>query len=365
MKCYFTVTNDLNSDQRMIRICSSVSKFGHEVTLIGRLKNDSKPLVNQRFHQHRIKCFFEQGKLFYIEYNIRLFFYLASQSFDVLTNIDLDTTLTGLMLKRMRKFKFVYDAHELFPHVPEVILRPKVQKFWTWVECKTFPNIDAFITVSDSIAKYYKNKFPSLENISVIRNVPLKKENKAITKNEFHLNEPFILYQGALNEGRGLERLIQVLSDLSYTLVIIGKGDIEDELKRMVEKLKMSERVIFLGFVLPEELPEYTKKARIGYNVSENLGLSYFYSLNNKFFDYVQATLPSIINKFPEYESLVKEFEVGTLVNPDNEEIRNALVKMMEDQEYYEYCKAHCEAASVEWNWDVEELKLNSIYTKS
>jgi len=347
----------------MIRICSSVSKLGHDVTLVGKLNSDSKPLKKQIFHQHRIKCFFEKGKLFYIEYNIRLFFFLAARSLDVLTNIDLDTTLTGVLLKRIKKFKFVYDAHELFPHVPEVISRPKVQKFWSWVESKTFSSIDAFITVSDSIAEYYKNKFSLPGNVFVIRNVPFNKGNREISENEFHINEPFILYQGALNEGRGLERLIQVLSDLPYKLVIIGRGDIEDELKRMVEKFNMSERVIFLGFVLPENLLGYTNKAKIGYNVSENLGLSYFYSLNNKFFDYVQAGLPSIINRFPEYERLVKEFEVGTIVTPNNTEIRDAIVKLMEDSEYYEYCKTQCKDASVIWNWEIEESKLKSIYS--
>lgn len=362
MKCYFTVTNDLNSDQRMIRICNSVSKQGHEVTLVGRLKKESQVLIKQSFQQHRIRCFFEKGKLFYLEYNIRLFFYLASQSIDILTNIDLDTTLTGILLKRIRKFKFIYDAHELFPHVPEVISRPRIQKFWNWVESKTFPNIDAFVTVSDSIAEYYQNKYPSLNDISVIRNVPSRQIKIDGNTDGFQIDQPFILYQGALNEGRGLERLLKVLSELPYTLVLIGRGDIENELKKMVKDLKLGDRVIFLGFVLPEHLPYYTQKARIGYNVSENLGLSYYFSLNNKFFDYVKCSLPSVINRFPEYEKLVGQYEVGTLVDPENIEIKNALVRMMEDDSYYNYCKDQCQKASQVWNWEVEELKLKRIY---
>lgn len=340
-----------------------MSKLGHEVTLVGRSKRNSQKLVKRLFKQHRIKCFFEKGKLFYLEYNIRLFFYLATQSFDVLTNIDLDTSITGVLLKRSKKFKLIYDAHELFPHVPEVISRPKIQKIWNWVESMTFSNIDACITVSDSIAEYFQKKYPNLEDASVIRNVPLKQINNDRDIDLTHFDKPFILYQGALNEGRGLERLIEVISELSYTLVLIGKGDVENELKRMAEELNMSDRVIFLGFVLPEDLRYYTQKAKVGYNVSENLGLSYYYSLNNKFFDYVHASLPSVINRFPEYEKLLSQYEVGTLVNPDNNEIKNALVKLMEDQQYHDHCTKQCEQASIVWNWDVEEGKLERIYT--
>ena len=71
-----TVSNDLNFDQRMIRICNSLTDAGYEVTLIGRKKKSSKPIANKAFEQKRLFCFFFLFKFFYIEYNIRLFFYL-------------------------------------------------------------------------------------------------------------------------------------------------------------------------------------------------------------------------------------------------------------------------------------------------
>ncbi|MEO1714615.1 MAG: glycosyltransferase, partial [Bacteroidota bacterium] len=64
----FTVTNDLNYDQRMIRICSTLQSAGYQVRLIGRKKSDSTALVNRSFEQHRLFCFFQHGKFFYIEY---------------------------------------------------------------------------------------------------------------------------------------------------------------------------------------------------------------------------------------------------------------------------------------------------------
>src|SRR5919206_4397846 len=89
----FTVTNDLIYDQRMIRICTSLQGAGYQVTLIGRKTKQSKPLVQRPFAQKRLFCFFSKGKLFYAEYNAKLFFYLLFKKLDLISAIDLDTIL--------------------------------------------------------------------------------------------------------------------------------------------------------------------------------------------------------------------------------------------------------------------------------
>src|SRR5215472_3995613 len=89
----FTVTNDLTYDQRMIRICTSLSRGGYHVTLIGRKQKTSVALSSQPFFQKRLHCFFQKGKAFYIEHNIRLFFFLLFKRSDLICAIDLDTIL--------------------------------------------------------------------------------------------------------------------------------------------------------------------------------------------------------------------------------------------------------------------------------
>ena len=103
-RLFFTVTTDLNFDQRMQRICTSLSSAGFEVTLVGREKGKSKALSGQNFNQHRIKCRFESGKLFYLEYNWRLYKYLKEQEMDALCSCDLDTILPGFFLRKRWKW---------------------------------------------------------------------------------------------------------------------------------------------------------------------------------------------------------------------------------------------------------------------
>ena len=102
-KIYFTVTTDLTYDQRMIRICTSMAEAGYEVILTGRKKKGSIPLTEQPYRQKRLYTLFEKGKFFYIEYNIRLFFYLLTRQSDIFCAIDLDTILPVWIVSSLKK----------------------------------------------------------------------------------------------------------------------------------------------------------------------------------------------------------------------------------------------------------------------
>ncbi|HFC01302.1 MAG TPA: glycosyltransferase, partial [Phaeodactylibacter sp.] len=149
----FTVINDLNYDQRMIRIGKSLVKSGYEVLLVGRQLSSSQPLQPQPFQQKRLHCFFQKGKLFYLEYNLRLLFFLWKKNFDAVCAIDLDTILPAFYVSKWKGKKMVYDAHEYFTEVPEVVRRPRVKQVWEWVGNHTVSKIKYCYTVGNALAK--------------------------------------------------------------------------------------------------------------------------------------------------------------------------------------------------------------------
>ena len=51
-KIIFTVTNDLNYDQRMQRICNSLAHAGYTILLIGRELDNSVALTEKIFKQN-------------------------------------------------------------------------------------------------------------------------------------------------------------------------------------------------------------------------------------------------------------------------------------------------------------------------
>jgi glycosyltransferase involved in cell wall biosynthesis len=361
-KIICTVTNDLNYDQRMIRICTSLVNAGYEVELVGRLRKHSLPLKKQTFRQTRLKCWVNKGKFFYLEYNIRLLFFLIFSKAEIFSSVDLDTLLANTLASRIRSTRLVFDAHEYFTEVPEVTERKFTKTIWEWVAKLCIKHADLAYTVNQSLADIFTNLYQ--KKFEVIRSVPFKSNDtgKADDSQNETNGKPVILYQGALNEGRGIEQCILAMKKTDAILWIAGEGDLSKQLRTMVVENQLSDKVKFLGFVLPEQLREITLKANIGYNVFENKGLSYYYSLNNKFFDYIQSHLPQICTPYPEFDKINREYGVGVTATSDVEEIVAAFHSLLNDHRLYAEIKANCIRAAEVFNWQREEQELIRIY---
>jgi glycosyltransferase involved in cell wall biosynthesis len=363
----FTVTNDLQFDQRMRRICGTLSNAGYDVTLIGRRPiSPSSPLTQTPYTQVQLAgLIFTKGKLFYLEFNLRLLLLLLFKPCDAICSIDLDTAVPGIIAAKLRKKIHIFDAHELFTHVPEVARRPRIQAIWEKVQAFTFKHCNTAFTVGPAIAQYFTEKYH--KPVQVVRNMPRASVVAHTDTAHFAAieNKKFILYQGALNEGRGLELLIQAMVNIPCELVLAGEGDVSEPLRKLTQSLNLENKVHFLGMIPPHQLPALTKLAYIGFNVSENVGLSYYLSLNNKFFDYTQSHLPSLINPYPEYKQLLSEFQVGLLTEPKIESIIEQASELLNNPSLYQELKSQCIAASEKWTWEQETPKLLSIFESS
>jgi glycosyltransferase involved in cell wall biosynthesis len=385
-KIIFTVTNDLTYDRRMLRIGTSLAKAGFEVWLVGRQLSDSQPFENQYIKSHRFSLFFNKGKLFYIEYNIRLFFWLLTQRFDIIGGIDLDSILPCYFSAKIKNIlrslfskknpiKIIYDAHELFSETPEVVRRPSIRRVWLAIERFVVPKVDAAYTVSQSVADEFERRYG--RRFGLIRNLPMRDviihptvppidgviQNHPVTPTH-KVGSKIILYQGALNEGRGLEAAIEAMQYVENAeFWLIGEGDLSQILRGSVERLGLHEKVKFLGFIVPDELPFYTAKADIGIHISEDKGLSYRYSLANKFLDYIQSEVPQICTQFPEYQRLNEQYNVAVLIDKtDVQLLVSALNRFLNDEDFYQQIKENCRQAAVELCWEKEEERLIDVY---
>ncbi len=360
-KIIFTVINDLTYDQRMIRICKSLARNNYDVLLVGRKLPSSKPLQSQPFQQKRLNCFFHKGKFFYLEYNLRLLFFLWKKKFDAVCAIDLDTILPAYYLSKWKGKKLIYDAHEYFTEVPEVIERPMVKNIWEWVGRKTITTCRYCYTVGFALAEVLEKKYKT--NFEVIRNMP---EFYDLEKEKIPQEKPIILYQGALNVGRGLEEMIEAMTEINNAeLWLVGEGDLSLVLREKTKELGLEAKVKFFGYLLPDELREITQHATIGINLLKNNSLNYYYSLANKTFDFVQAEVPAIHMNFPEYQKLMAEKEVGILIDDlKKETIIQAVNVLLQDSSFYKKLKENCAEARHIWTWENEEKKLVEFYKR-
>lgn len=355
-RLFFTVTNDLNYDQRMLRICTSLHNAGYDVTLIGFKRKTSKPLTERPFKQIRIPIIAEQGKLLYVDYWIKLFFLLLFRKADVLCAIDLDTILPVYYASLIRGKKRVYDAHELFTELKEVISRPKVHRMWLWIEKHTVPHFPVGYTIGACYAEEFKRRYGV--QYGVVRNATiLKPLEKTPAK------ERYILYQGWVNVGRRFEQLIPAMQWVDAPLIICGEGNFYAETKALVAQYKLEDKVFFKGYVAPEELRQYTLSAHIGITLFEDSSLSNRLSMANRFFDYMHAGVPQLCNQYPEYEKANARFEIASLIaEPSPENIAASLNKLLNDDAYYQRLAQNCLLAREVYCWQQEEKTLINIY---
>jgi glycosyltransferase involved in cell wall biosynthesis len=353
----FTVTNDLSYDQRMIRICSTLANRGFDVLLVGRKMTGSIPLTSQPFRQKRLASPFQKGFLFYATYNIHLFFFLLFARAHAICAIDLDTILPCLLVTRIKRIPRIYDAHELFCEMKEVVSRPRVYKFWKWIERRCVPHFDLGYTVNDAIAAAFKKMYG--QNYLAIRNLPVLTPLVIPDK-----PERFIIYQGAVNEGRSFETLIPAMQQVQARLIICGDGNFMQQVKNLVRQYRLEDKITFTGYLEPVQLKTYTLAAYIGVALVDNVGLNSYYSLANRFFDYMHAGVPQICVDYPVYREINQQYQFAVLLSDiSSDNLAKELNNLLTDDQRYAELQRQCLIAREELNWQREEMKVTQSYS--
>jgi glycosyltransferase involved in cell wall biosynthesis len=359
------VSNDLQHDQRVAKVCGTLLEMGFRITLVGRLLPGSKSF-ERPYEIRRFRLPFRTGALFYVALNVRLFFYLLFKRTDIILANDLDTLLPAFLIARMKGKELVYDSHEYFTEAEGLTNRPFPKKIWLSIEGFIFPKLQHVITVNETIAGIYRALYHV--PVHVVRNVPmLRKEHVQARREEFGLpiDKRIILLQGAyIDPDRGGMELAQSMEFLDGALLlIIGSGRDLENIKRVVAERKLNDRVKFIAKLPFAELQRYTAIADVGVSLDKPLHLNYAYSLPNKLFDYIHAGLPVLVSDLPELRSVVDTYKIGKVVSRvEPREIASALHQMFESGELQTWRSNALKAAQM-LNWQNEQEVIRQVYS--
>lgn len=358
-KIVLCISNDIVFDQRLRKVCTSLSQHGFDITLVGCRKKGSLPLKDLPYRQERMPLFFERGFLFFAEANIRMFFYLLFVKAHVFCANDLDMALPVYVASLLRRKKRVFDAHELFCEMHEIVRRPKIYKFWKALERFLQPHFPAGYTENESYANEYRKMY-GVDYFVVMNSPVLLPEPQAMNR---VIDKHVLIYQGVVDRGRGFEGLIPALQDLDVSLIVCGEGNIFDEVQQKAEELGVRDKIDFKGYVQPEALKKITPTATIGMNLNANLGASFYYSLSNRFFDYMHACIPQVTMNYPENRRINGQYEIAILIDDlEPATIAQAVRRLMNDKELYARLRANCLRAREVYNWNRDEQKLIDFY---
>ncbi|EGQ2868716.1 glycosyltransferase [Staphylococcus pseudintermedius] len=418
------VWNHFTNDARVNRECTALAEDGYDVDLIAinDPKNTDIEAFEQRephFRVHRVKrypmliqVYADYGKRFLIiiggvSFTIAagLFFinlklmlgYLAillagmvilkvkklrkwvvngaiiarmiikgyQQKADIYHSNDLNTLPQGIVCSKLRLHPkpLVYDSHEVQTdrtgYNPERI--KKIERF-------LLQFVDTMMVENHTRAQHNEwlyGFYPQpLYNYSVLYDIEQQPYYNLHEKLGLNQNEKILLYQGGLQQGRGLEKLIEAMPMIQEgVLVFVGGGKLTETLKAQAQQSEARDRIFFLDKVPFEKLPQITREAFVGFQVLQNVCFNHYSASSNKLFEYIMAHVPVIACDFPEIKRVVEENEVGIATDThSSQNIAAAVNHLLQHPELYDRYRANTRRAKMIYNWQNEKQKLLNVY---
>lgn len=296
----------------------------------------------------------------FIAYNIKAYnLFKKNENIAHINCHSLSVLATGYFLKKKQKKILIYDAHEL--ETERAGLRGIKQQLSKILEKKLINYCDYVIVVGEMIAQWYRDAYKR-NDIYVIRNIPSKKIQLSATNDVFRKkwnipnSHTIFIYQGMIRFGRGIEILLNTFKKLSHNnhLVIMGYGNQEEQVKEVAIKYA---NIHFHPAVHPFDIPRYTACADVGIHIPENVGISYYLSLPNKFFEYLYCGLPVIVSNFPEMSAIVKKEDCGWMIEPNITELTKLVGRLTKDEVNVKKTKLKDFSSRYNWEQDAEILK--------
>jgi glycosyltransferase involved in cell wall biosynthesis len=421
--CMF-VWNHFTNDARVLRECTALSEAGYDVDLIciHDPKDSTMPKFekrNERFTVNRVRrypilleimrniyryslqnklfgglCLVLWGFLIYFlpilisvltilallllktklsvvwirgSIIIRMIAKGCQKKYDIYHSNDLNTLPQGYICSkwRLKPKKLVYDSHEV-----QTSRTGYQSPIYGIMEGFFIKRIDEMIVENNTRAKYNEDLYGFYPH--VVHNYPFKQITTNEEKVDLHQilnipkNEKILLYQGGIQTGRGLDKLIKAAPQFNEgVLVLVGDGKIKKELQSMVQEMNLQDKVKFHPKIPVLELPKYTRNGYLGFQVLNNVCFNHYSASSNKLFEYMMAGVPVVACDFPEIKRVVEGDKTGICVDShDPNQIANAVNLLLENQDLYKELSGNSRKANKKYNWEKEKTNFLSIYKK-
>jgi glycosyltransferase involved in cell wall biosynthesis len=283
---------------------------------------------------------------------------------DVVHAHDVNTLPTAWMVSKIVRRPLIYDAHEISTGREGY---GSYRNLVGWIEKKIMPRVAGSITTTETRAKFFARAY-KVPRPLVLQNRPCysHRGHSRHIRDKLSLPHewPIVLYQGGLQQGRGLAMLLQVALRLPETyFVYIGHGRLTESLKAKALELGLGDRVKFIPTVSLAELPTYSASADIGVQPIENTCLNHFSTDSNKLFEYVMAGLPVVAADLPEIRKIIEAHKLGALVNPgDTDGFVEEIKKLAGDKDLRNTYREKALEAAPKLSWESQEELFLAFY---
>lgn len=375
--------NPFTNDRRVKREALALIEKGYKVQIIcTKEKNLPEKEIEERIEIFRLLdlAIFDPKKVF--EHKKWAKKIIESFEFDILHAHDQTMLNMGALIKKMiPAVPFIYDSHELFHSWPInssnfeskllMIKSVLVRKYFIKRELSNSKYIDHLVTVNKSLADNLKDYFNLNKSITVIRNCPefaITHTKTNILRDKFNIpsEKKILVFIGAniyLNS-LNMEQVFQEFKNRTdiEVVVISSFNDHSRQVMKYVENNGIK-NVHFHDKVKPEQINEYLSSADVGVVPTWNKSdLSYWYALDNKLFEYIQARIPVLATAQPEYVNIIEAENCGVCIDADQKDAYiNGFDKIISNYEFYH---KNTETAAKNLSWENEKVHIQNLYNR-
>ena len=208
-------------------------------------------------------------------------------------------------------------------------------------------DLEKFFTVIASEAKQSSNEIAASQT----------------PRNDIIKNEKVILTVSRLVKKNGIDDLIKAgqYLDFPFKILIVGEGPDEGKLKKLAKKIKLENKILFLGHINHSDLPKYHSMADIFIRSSLSEGLG------NVFLEAMAMGLPIIGTPIGGIPDFLEDRKTGLFCEVNNPQDIAKKVKEILDNELLRKTLAEngLDLVRERYNWDKISEEMRKVFVKN
>jgi glycosyltransferase involved in cell wall biosynthesis len=290
---------------------------------------------------------------------LKVLHYLYCNEFDILITRCLDFLPYALFLKKIKKFKLIYEAHDFYI---DLKLRDDIEQGellrQSQMEKNCLPLIDGIICVSLPQAQLYQKYLPRQKVFPAITGI--RSKDNYVEKTNYSYK---IAYFGSFNlKLYPLQILIEALSYVKtegVKLFLIG-GKSEEQiqiLREAIEKYQLQGKVLVELWKTPAEIIKLSQEIDAGLSIlKENFFCNFGSPM--KVMEYISHGRPVISTELEATKDIIAQGKHGFLVSNNPQYWAEAIDRLYKDFAKYQEMSRNCFELSQELSWKKRAQKI-------